>query len=234
MQESRFSLKIYWSCRRGERDSLASQFCFQQCLSESLGIWGSPQYLGEGLGMAAPGIPPAAGDADFQCQPWGCPGLLEDLGANITLHVCRKHCCCCTMVHFELEIPETPGLWPDQGPGPPLIIAIFLWVLKWKKKTKPNIIYNKICSGGKIGHGSAKQKLFSDVFWDSRATACPSCKKTHKITAEELGICHLKLHFLLLLPLHWTFGLTLFLCSSPLISPSPLFFHSCFIPPKVQ
>lgn len=56
------------------------------------------------------------------------------------------------------------------------------------KKNHPNIIYNKICSGGIIEHGSTKQKLFSGVFWDSRATACPSCKKTHKITAEALGI----------------------------------------------
>lgn len=35
---------------------------------------------------------------------------------------------------------------------------------------------------------STKQKLFSDVFGDGTATACPSCKKTHKITAEALGI----------------------------------------------
>lgn len=35
------------------------------CLRKSLGIWGSLQYLGEGLGIAAP----AAGDADFSASP---------------------------------------------------------------------------------------------------------------------------------------------------------------------
>lgn len=107
------------------------------CLRESLGIWGSLQYLGEGLRIAAP----AAGDADFQCQPWGCPVLLEDLGANITSHRLRKHCCCCTVTHFGLEISQTPCLQPDQGPGPiPLITDKFLWVLKWKLKRKKPLI----------------------------------------------------------------------------------------------
>lgn len=73
----------------------------------------------------------------FQCQPWGCPVLLERLGANTTSHRLRKHCCCYTMVHFGLEISETPRLQPDQGPGPiPLITDKFLWVLKWKLKRK--------------------------------------------------------------------------------------------------
>lgn len=34
---------------------------------------------------------------------------------------------------------------------------------------------------------STKQKVLTDVFWDSTATAGPSFK-THKITAEALGI----------------------------------------------
>lgn len=49
-------------------------------------------------------------------------------------------------------------------------------------------MYNNSCNRGKIGYGSMKHKLFSDVFWDSTATVCPSCRKTHKITASALGI----------------------------------------------
>lgn len=86
-------------------------------LRGSLVIWVSRWYPGEGLRIALSQDPICLQEMlDFSTRPWVC-SFSKFTGPIVTLHAIRKQCCCCITVHFVLEIPDTPCLWPHEGSG---------------------------------------------------------------------------------------------------------------------